>query len=179
MKFIRTHLILFVLATMAPALPARGEVYLTPEAFLSESFAGAPPPPRIVWLTGALADQIKTLLGRPPPALRLRYWADQRRSAWILDEIGKTEPVTAGIVIEDHKIAQVRILEFRESRGGEVRYPFFTNQFNGLGLAENARLSEPVDGISGATLSVRAVERMARLALLLERHVSASKGAAP
>lgn len=179
MKFIRTHLILLVFAAMARGVPAQGEVYLTPEAFLAESFAGKAPPPRIVWLTGALAEQARALLGRPPSVLRMRYWADQDRSAWILSETGKTEPITAGIVIEGHKIAQVRILEFRESRGGEVRFPFFTHQFNGLSLAEKDRLSGPVDGISGATLSVRAVERMARLALLLDRHASASQAAAP
>lgn len=161
------------------ALPAQSEVYLTPEKFLSESFAAAAPPPKIVWLTGALAQQAEAVLGHKATALRIRYWALGARSAWILDEIGKTESITAGIVIEDQKIAQVRVLEFRESRGGEVRHPFFTNQFIGLGLQENTRLSEPVDGISGATLSVRAVETMAKFALLLARHVGSSESAAP
>jgi len=60
-----------------------------------------------------------------------------------------------------------------------VRHPFFTDQFIGLSLREDNRLSEPVDGISGATLSVRAVETMAKFALLLSRHVRPSESAAP
>ncbi len=167
----------FALILLAP--PARGEVYLTPDKFLADSFAGAAPPPKIIWLTGELAQQAEAVLGHKAAALRIRYWADGARSAWILDETGKTEAITAGFVIEDQKIARVQVLEFRESRGGEVRHPFFTNQFIGLSLQENDRLSEPVDGISGATLSVRAVETMAKFALLLARHVRPGESAAP
>ncbi|MCK9994168.1 MAG: hypothetical protein Dbin4_02688 [Alphaproteobacteria bacterium] len=169
----RTCLALFGFALILLAPPARGEVYLTPEKFLSESFAGAAPPPKIVWLTGTLAQQAEAVLGHKAAALRIRYWADGARSAWILDETGKTEAITAGFVIEDQKIARVQVLEFRESRGSEVRHEFFTNQFIGIGLQEDFRLSEAVDGISGATLSVRAVENMAKLALVLARHVAA------
>ncbi len=179
MQNIRLHLALAGLTVALLAMPAQGEVYLTPEKFLSESFSGSAPPPRVVWLTGALAEQAKTALGHKAGALRLRYWAKDGRSAWILDEIGKTEAITAGIVIENRKITQLRVLEFRESRGGEVRHPFFTDQFVGLSLREDTRLSDPVDGISGATLSVRAVENMARLALVLAQHVAATESPAP
>ncbi len=167
-------LVLLLAACLASALniaSARGEVYQTPEKFLSESFAGDVPAPEIVWITGDLAARAKALLGHKAAALRLRYWAQGARSAWILNEIGKTEPITAGILIEDQKITRIQILEFRESRGGEVRHPFFTNQFVGLGLQEDDRLTAQVDGISGATLSVRAVLSMAKLSLLLARHV--------
>lgn len=179
MAHMRTCLALFGFALILLAPPARGEVYLTPDKFLADSFAGAAPPPKIIWLTGELAQQAEAVLGHKAAALRIRYWADGARSAWILDETGKTEAITAGFVIEDQKIARVQVLEFRESRGGEVRHPFFTNQFIGLSLQENDRLSEPVDGISGATLSVRAVETMAKFALLLARHVRPSESAAP
>lgn len=178
MQIIRLHLALACLTAALLAMPAWGEVYLTPEKFLADSFAGVAPPPRIVWITGALAEQAKTVLGHKAGALRLRYWEKDGRSAWILDEIGKTEAITAGFVIEDQKIARVAVLEFRESRGGEVRHPFFTDQFIGLSLREDNRLSEPVDGVSGATLSVRAVENMARLALVLAQHVAANESPA-
>ena len=179
MKIIRLHLALLGLVIAALAMPARGEVYLTPEKFLSDGFAGAAPPPKILWLTGELARQAEAVLGHKLAALRLRYWAVGARSAWILDEIGKTEAITAGFVIENQKIVQLKVLEFRESRGGEVRHPFFTGQFIGLSLLENDQLSEPVDGVSGATLSVRAVETMAKFALLLARHVAQGESGAP
>jgi hypothetical protein len=63
------------------------------------------------------------------------------------------------------------VLAFRESRGWEIRYPFFTDQFSGLTLAPDGYLSKPIDGITGATLSVRAVERVTRLALWLNAQV--------
>lgn len=159
--------------------PVRAEIYLTPEKFLSENFDGAPPAPQFVWLAGALAGQVEAVLGHKPSALRIRYWAQGARSAWILDEIGKTEAITAGVLVEDHKIARMQVLEFRESRGAEVRHAFFTNQFIGLGLREDTNLNGPLDGISGATLSVRAMENMARLALLLARHAVAAESSTP
>ena len=56
--------------------------------------------------------------------------------------------------------------------GWEVRYPFFTDQFNGLQLDEKKQLNKKVDGISGATLSVNALTRLSRLALHLHREAT-------
>lgn len=171
-----SRLLVFIVAL--PAGGAKAEVYQTPESFLAECFSGNVPKPEAVWLTSELAKQAQAMIGHKPQGLRLRYWADARRSAWILDETGKTEPITAGIMIEDQKIAVLRILEFRESRGAEVRHSYFTSQFGGVSLQESG-LSENVDGIAGATLSVRAVEKMAKLALLLDRHIRQAQKPAP
>ena len=65
---------------------------------------------------------------------------------------------------------RVRVLEFRETRGWEVRYPFFTDQFSGAHLSNgqrDAQLDQQIDGITGATLSVRAVTRAVQAALYL------------
>jgi hypothetical protein len=56
---------------------------------------------------------------------------------------------------------------FRESRGWEVKYPFFTDQFARIGLTGEGELDRQIDGITGATLSVQAMKRMARVALRL------------
>jgi Na+-translocating ferredoxin:NAD+ oxidoreductase RnfG subunit len=64
------------------------------------------------------------------------------------------------------------VLEFRESRGWEVRYPFFTDQFVEAKLDQNERLDRNIDGITGATLSVNAVTRIARIALFLHEHIA-------
>lgn len=143
------------------------EVYQAPDAFVTESFGGAPPSARVLWLTGKVRDRVREMIGREPP-LRMRYWARGTRTVWILEEIGKVKPITAGFVVEGHALARMRVLIYRESHGWEVRYPFFTDQFKGLTLAADDDLSEQVDGISGATLSVNALRRMARLALYLD-----------
>jgi hypothetical protein len=99
--------------------------------------------------------------------VRVRYWARGARTAWILEEIGKTQPITTGIVVDQGAIARIAVLVYRESHGWEVRYPFFTTQFKGATLSGTHQLDRSIDGISGATLSVRALTRLARVALLL------------
>lgn len=156
-------------AILAAPVAARG-VYLPPSEFIQTTFEQADKQPEVIWLTQALQDDIRNILGHNYSALRLRYWREDQRSAWILEEIGKEKPITFGIVVNDGRIERFHVLEFRESRGHEIRYPFFTEQFTDLQLAGEA-LSGTIDGISGATLSVRASKKMARLALYLHRHV--------
>lgn len=143
------------------------EVYLEPEAFVARSFEGEPPAPKVIWLAGKLREQASEILGHPPNSLRVRYWARSGRSVWILEEIGKEKPITTGFVVENGAIRQVKVLIYRETRGWEVRHPFFTRQFKGAELTPRLTLDTHIDGVSGATLSVNALERLARLALLL------------
>jgi hypothetical protein len=159
---------LAVLALALVATAARGEVYQEPAAFITEVF-GSLPAPKVLWLTKDLQAQAAAILGHPPAQLRQRYWSDARKSIWILEEIGKEELITAGFVIADGHIDHVRVLVYRESRGQEVRQPSFLKQFKDAKLAPGDRLDRDIDGIVGATLSVGAMERMARLALLFDR----------
>jgi hypothetical protein len=151
---------------------ARG-VYLTAEEFLAQAFGSAAPQPATLWLSEDVKRRATAILDHPPAQLRVRYWRAGGRTAWILDEIGKTHPITIGTVVEDGAIVAIRVLEFRESRGSEVRLPFFTEQFAGIRLrGDDARqLDHPIDGITGATLSVRAMRKVARLALLFHQEV--------
>lgn len=146
---------------------AAAEDYLGRGQFLAEAFAGSAPVARTLWLTAAMKEDAQRVLGAAPAALRVRYWQAGERTAWILDEIGKEQPITLGVVVEQGRIERVRVMAFRESRGWEIRHDFFTAQYRGLGLAADGALSREVDGITGATLSVRAVNRAARLALWL------------
>lgn len=155
-------------------------VYMTPEAFLAESFSPAQPQIESLWLTDDIRDGAKQILNHAYPGLRIRYWhaseGASQRTAWIMNEVGKTRPITIGITIVGDQIERVRILEFRESRGAEVRMGFFTRQFVGLSLLPPKRqLSENIDGISGATLSVKAVKKTARFALFLHQLVTSDK----
>lgn len=153
---------------MAPAVAVAMGVYQPPEDFLAEAFAGSPPPPKALWLTAELREQVTDILGHPPAKMRLRYWRQGGRTAWIVEEIGKEKPITTGIVIDDGRIEKVKVLIFRESRGWEVRHDFFTDQFRQAALGSDRRLDRSIDGISGATLSVKAITRLARMALYLD-----------
>ena len=159
---------LVLLAAALVVDPARAEVIQEPDAFVAEVF-GARPAPKVLWLTPDIQAGAKAILGHAPARLRQRYWADAHRSVWILEETGKEEPITAGFVVVDGRVDHVRVLVYRESRGGEVREPGFVGQFEGATLAGGDRLDRGIDGIVGATLSVGAMERMARLALYFDR----------
>ncbi len=155
-----------MMSAVAGDAAARG-VYQQPEDFIREAFAGRPPAPRLLWLTVPMQAEIRRILGHDYQQRRVRYWRMGARSAWVLEEIGKEEPITTGFVIKDGRIEQTKVLIYRESRGDEVRYPRFTGQFRDAGLAAGNELDRTIDVISGATLSVSALTRLARLALYL------------
>lgn len=160
------------LVLLAAVTTAASDVYQEPEAFLAEVFDGDPPAPEVLWLGDALQEKARDILGHPYAALRVRYWLRDGRSAWILEEIGKEKPITTGFVVDNGRIERVKVLVFRESRGWEVRHPAFTEQFDGAALDADGRLDRGIDGISGATLSVRALKKLARLALVLHGEVT-------
>jgi hypothetical protein len=171
-----TLLLMAVILTPASVLAGTG---VTTEQFLSTHFTDQPKP-GVLWINSELRQQAEQLLGHRFAPLRVRYWKEGTTSAWILDEIGKEMPITIGVVVKDHQLAEVIILEYRESRGGEVRHPFFTAQFKSLTLAptesdQAATLNGPIDGITGATLSVNAVRKIATLALIFHQAAFAGK----
>jgi hypothetical protein len=155
------------LLLVGPAALA-SSTYQTPEDFLNAAFPDQPPEPAVIWLTGERKSIVEQILGHRYPTLRIRYWQFGRRSAWILDEVGKEQPITVGVVVNEARIETIKVLVFRESRGWEVRHPFFTDQFTAAQLNSERQLDRHIDGISGATLSVRAMTKLARLALYLD-----------
>jgi hypothetical protein len=169
MKHLAHILLLALLGTPVFA----GGVYQEPDAFITEVFDNDPPKAAVIWPDKQLKAQIKEILGHDYRGLRIRYWKHEDRSAWILDEIGKDKPITTGLVVHKGRIERIRVLVFRESRGWEVRHAFFTDQFNQATLNTDMKLDRTIDNISGATLSVRAVTRLARVALLLDQEVNA------
>lgn len=168
MRRLSVPLLIGLLAIWSLAGRAADRVYLDPEQFIASAFL-AKPQVKVLWLTKEVGAEVVRILGHPPAQLRQRYWTDGKKTAWILEEIGKEELITAGFVVKDGRIEQTRVLIYRESRGMEVRHPAFVNQFVDATLADGNRLDRPIDGISGATLSVGAMERMARAALYFDR----------
>jgi Na+-translocating ferredoxin:NAD+ oxidoreductase RnfG subunit len=71
-------------------------------------------------------------------------------------------------VVDAQQVELVKVLAYRESRGWEVKHPAFTQQFVEASLVEN-KLDKHIDGITGATLSVRAMTKVVTLALYLDR----------
>jgi hypothetical protein len=154
--FIRTSFAVLLAEVFAPIARAGESVwttYQTPEAFIAEAFHGAPPPPKAV--TG--------------PSGPVHFWRANGRSAWILDDLGKQgyQLTTAGFIVKGGVIESAKVLVYRESRGEQVAEPSFLKKFVGARLA-GGQLDRPIDNISGATLSVQMMQRMARTVLTLD-----------
>ncbi len=159
---------LILLSVIARGFEPR--VFLSPEDFIRQHLGEQAESGRL-WLKKGLQQQIRAILDHPYPAARLKYWKNGPRTAWILEEIGKERPITVGIVVNDGAIEAMEVLIYRESRGGEVRHESFRRQFEQARLNDQQQLDKPVDSISGATLSSRALVKLARLALLLHAQV--------
>lgn len=163
----RRMILVLVLLLAAPCMAAE----VTLDRFLVEAFSGKTPTTQMLWMTPELKMRAAKVLDHPYAGMRVKYWRDGSRTAWVIDEIGKERPITIGVVVSAGHIDQVKVLAFRESRGGEVRYPFFTQQFVAAGLKDGDRLDRDIDGITGATLSVWAVTKVSRLALIFHSEV--------
>lgn len=144
-------------------------VYQEPGEFLEQNLAGCQQ--QVLWLKKDTKSRIEQLVDHPFPGVRVRYCEKEGKTAWVLDEIGKTEPITSGIIVNRGRVEQVRVLVFRESRGSEVHRDAFTRQYENAALEEDDSLDRYIDGITGATMSVSAVNRQVKLALLLDEVV--------
>jgi len=167
-NFLLAVLVLTVAGHVASSFGQTGQ-YLTSEQLYAQVF---PQQESIHWQTLWLKPEqrqaIEKILERSFNAPRIRYWGANGTTVWQFDEIGKEKPITLGVVVTAGKIARLEVMEYRETRGGEIRHPFFTRQFIDLTLAQNQRgyhLNGTIDGVTGATLSVRAVKKIATLAL--------------
>jgi len=156
-------------------------VYQTPKAFITASL-GQNYQAKILWLTKEDKVIVADILSHKFNRMRIRYWQSGNDTVWILNEKGKEKPITIGVHIVNHlsdnvshqdkaTIQKLKVLTFRESRGDEVRHEFYAKQFTQTSLDSERRLTKHVDGITGATLSVRATTKVARLALWLNNKV--------
>lgn len=134
---------------------------------------------KTLWLKKEIQSKIISILDHKYPKLRLRYKISNDETTpttiWYLEEIGKERPITFGISVRNKHVQVMRVLEFRESRGYEIHIPAFVKQFDQIGLDKHGKLDQNIDGITGATMSVSAMKKIARVALLLHKIVISNK----
>lgn len=147
-------------------------VYQSTEQFIEQAFKSQQAKAKVLWLNQEDKAVIADILNHQVNLLRIRYWQHEGETVWILNEIGKEKPITIGVHIKNQTITSLKVLTYRESRGDEVKHQFFTKQFENARLVKDNKLSQHIDGITGATLSVRALTKVARLALWLNNKIS-------
>ena len=171
-KFTMTCVLVMALLMSVHPAKAKG-VYQTEEDFLLEVFSGKVPDQKRLILKSKLRKPIEKILKHPYSGMRVKYWQNDSKTVWILEEVGKEYPITFGMVVSNGKIAKAKVLIFREIRGWEVKYPAFTRQFVGATF-DGKKLDKNIDGVSGATLSVWAMTKIAKIALVLDAYVNKS-----
>ena len=169
-KFIMSFVLVMDLVVFNHSVIAKG-IYQTKEDFLLEVFSGKVPDQKRLILKSKLRKPIEKVLNHPYSGMRIKYWQNNNKTAWILEEIGKEYPITFGMVVSNGKISKAKVLIFREIRGWEIKYPAFTRQFVGATF-DGKKLDRNIDGVSGATLSVWAMTKIAKIALILDAYVS-------
>jgi Na+-translocating ferredoxin:NAD+ oxidoreductase RnfG subunit len=151
------------------------QTYLTPEEARQRIFPEATSFARQVKpIPAAAKEELAHRLGRAfaEDSLEVYIAFGQDRQllgyAVISDEIGKYRPITFMVgITPDFTVREVAVLVFRESRGGEVRRPRFLSQYRGKSARDPLRLNRDIVNISGATLSVRALNFGVKKVLVL------------
>ncbi len=148
-------------------------VFVKTSDYVKSFFNGDTPKKATVWVIGDLRDNINEVINNAESTpVRYRYWREDNRTLWVLDSVARTMPITAGVVVEDGKILDISVLTYRETRGHEVQSRVHRAQYYGAAITHNNSLDKPINGISGSTLSVISMKRMARIALLLHNDVT-------
>jgi Na+-translocating ferredoxin:NAD+ oxidoreductase RnfG subunit len=97
--------------------------------------------------------------------------------AIVAEEQGKYRPITFIAGIDTTlRVVDVRVLVYRESRGGEVRHTRFLKQYRGKSLDNPIRINRDIINITGATISVNALNAGVRKALAIAEYVQAGSG---
>ncbi len=87
----------------------------------------------------------------------------------IVDDVpGKEQPITyIAMMKRDGSIADIEVLVYRESYGGEVGYDQFRSQFRGKSNPRDIRVGRGIQSIAGATISSKAITNGAKKLLTL------------
>lgn len=91
--------------------------------------------------------------------------------AMITNEIGKFEFITFIVkVTPKMEIEKVGVMVYRESRGGEINRKRFQQQYHGKKKTDPFKVNHDIINITGATMSVRAMNRGIRKVFALLDH---------
>lgn len=149
--------------------PEEGRARLFPEAVHFESVAHTLSAQARRDLVGALGrsfsgDSLVVDLAYDDEGKLLGY-------AVVSEEIGKFRPITFIVGIEpDFSVRGAGVLVYRESYGAEVRKKRFLRQYVGKKQSDPIRINRDIVNISGATMSVRALNFGVRKVLALTEH---------
>lgn len=148
----------------SPDGPEAVTVYLTQDEALQKAFPKADTLWSTLWTpTEKQRRQIERRLGWRLEEPHFTIFQAQKNNiplgvAVIAEQVGLYKPITFLVKVDPQGQADgVWIMVYRESRGGEVRRQRFLTQYKGKKTNDPIRINRDIIGITGATLSVRAL----------------------
>jgi len=169
--------------TVSPDGPEAVRVYFTEDEALAKVFDKADAVEAETWTpTADERATIESRLGATLPEADFPIWRGRDGAkdlgwALVLEEKGRFKPITFMIHVKpDRSIGYVLVMVYRESRGDGVKRQRFLKQFRGKDLDDHLRMNRDVIGLTGATLSSRALTYGVRKALVL---VDVHEGGSP
>ena len=144
---------------------------MSTEAFVESSLGRLPAEKRIL-LQGDVQEAVRSAYDGRYPAFSIPYREQDGKRVWVLKAQGKHGYVKAGFVIQDGRLLNPWVLSSKEQGGRGIETSPFLKQFEGVGLKGPSQMDRRIDGLSGATLSVNAMKKMARTALVLDSFVT-------
>ena len=104
--------------------------------------------------------------------------SDKKILGWavILDEMGKIKPITflVGIDIQGNVLG-VRILEYRDIFGSEIKRKSFLRQFQGKSLKDPMVVGRDIDAVTSATISSHAATSAVKKSLEIIEKIKVSQ----
>jgi hypothetical protein len=168
---------LTLLFTIGLAFDARAETFRTQDEALAIAFPGAEITRRAEALTKEQASEVAKRSGDKPSSLLV--FAYEARidgklvgTAYFDAHLVRTLPETLMIVVDPSgRIARIDVLAFNEPKD-YLAPERWLEQFPGRELDDELHLRRGIDGISGATLTARAVTKTARRILAVHQVLS-------
>lgn len=152
------------------ATPAAAKVLVSPEQAVREAFPDSVVERGTSYLTDAQAAQVASLAGSAPSSRIVISWRaakDGRETgvAYLESHLVRALPETILVVLEpDGKVRKVEILSFDEPPEYMPRERWL-GQFEGRKLDDELSLRSGIRGVTGATLSSRAITSAVRRVL--------------
>ena len=150
--------------TESPDGPEAVKVYFTPEEALTKVFAKAdtlwteewsPTPQERMELEGRLGWRVED---ETFAIHRAGKDGQDLGFAVITEEQGRFKPITFIVKMSaERRVDMVLVMVYRESRGDGVKRQRFLKQFRDKDTSDHLRLNRDIVGVSGATMSSRAL----------------------
>ena len=159
--------------------PVHARVLVSPEEAVREAFAGAPAVKRTDYLDEAQSAAIAKLVGSPPSSrIVISYRASKDGkplgSAYFETHVVRTLPESILVVLDaEGRVARVEILSFDEPDQYRPK-PRWMDQFTGRKLDSELSLTSGIRGVTGATLSSRAITAAVRRVLATDQVLGAA-----